>query len=98
MKVHVVAGISVLFFAWWWQVSRVEWLMLIVAIGCVIGSEVMNSALEIVVDMVQPDFHPLAGMAKDVAAGTVLVTTIQAIAIGLIVFFPRLFSLASRIF
>ena len=45
MKVHVVAGISVLFFAWWWQVSRFEWLVLIVAIGCVIGSEVMNSAL-----------------------------------------------------
>lgn len=98
MKFHFVAGISVLFFAWWWQVSRVEWLMLIVAIGCVIGSEVMNSALEIVVDMVHPDFHPQAGMAKDVAAGAVLVTTIQAIVIGLIVFFPRLLSLASRIF
>ncbi|TGE39874.1 diacylglycerol kinase family protein [Desulfosporosinus fructosivorans] len=98
MKFHVGAGIGVLFSAWWWQVSRFEWLILIAAIGCVIGSEVMNSALEIVVDMVQPDFHPLAGMAKDVAAGAVLVTTIQAIAIGLIVFFPRFFLLASKIF
>jgi len=57
----------------------------------------MNSALEIVVDMVQPNFHPLAGMAKDVAAGAVLVTAIQAVVIGLIVFFPPLFRFVSKI-
>ena len=98
IKFQFVAGISVLCFAWWWGVSNFEWLILIFAIGCVIGAEVMNTALEIVVDMVQPNFHPLAGMAKDVAAGAVLVTTLQAIAIGLIVFFPRLFRFASDIF
>ncbi len=97
IKFHIVAGISVLCFAWWWEVSTFEWMMLIIAIGCVIAAEVMNTALEIVVDMIQPNFHPLAGIAKDVAAGAVLVTTIQAIAIGLIVFFPRLFCLASKI-
>jgi len=98
IKFHFGAGISVLGFAWWWEVSNFEWLILIIAIGCVIGAEVLNTAIEIVVDMVQPSFHPLAGMAKDVAAGAVLVTTIQAIAIGMIVFFPRLFRLASKIF
>ncbi len=56
------------------------------AIGSVLGAEAMNSALEIVVDMVQPNFHPLAGMAKDVAAGAVLVAAIQAVMIGMIVF------------
>ena len=89
MKFHFVAGISVVCLAWWWRVSSFEWLILILAIGCVLGAEVMNTAIEIVVDMVQPNFHPLAGQAKDVAAGAVLVTTIQAIAIGLIVFSPR---------
>ncbi|MFZ3129775.1 MAG: diacylglycerol kinase family protein [Desulfosporosinus sp.] len=98
IKFHSVAGISVSCFAWWWGVSTFEWMMLIIAIGCVIAAEVMNTAFEIVVDMVQPNFHPLAGMAKDVAAGAVLVTAIQAIAIGMIVFFPRLFCLASKIF
>ena len=98
LQFHVFAGISVLCFAWWSEVSRFEWLILILAIGSVIGAEVMNSALEIVVDMVQPNFHPLAGMAKDVAAGAVLVTAIQAVVIGLIVFFPRLFQFASMIF
>jgi len=98
IKFHFFAGISVLCFAWWWRVSNFEWLILILAIGCVIGAEVMNTAIEIVVDMVQPNFHPLAGMAKDVASGTVLVATIQAVAIGMIVFFPRLLHFASNIF
>lgn len=98
MKFHLAAGISVLCLAWGWRVSRFEWLMLIVAIGCVMGAEVMNTALEIVVDMVQPNFHPLAGLAKDVASGAVLVTVIQAIALGLVVFFPRFFRLVSQIF
>ncbi|OLN30468.1 diacylglycerol kinase family protein [Desulfosporosinus metallidurans] len=98
LQFHVFAGIIVLFFAWWSEVSRFEWLILILAIGSVIGAEVMNTALEIVVDMVQPNFHPLAGMAKDVAAGAVLVTAIQAVVIGLVVFFPRLYRFAYQIF
>jgi diacylglycerol kinase (ATP) len=97
IQFHVVAGISVLCFAWWSKVSRFEWLILILAIGSVICAEVMNTALEIVVDMVQPNFHPLAGMAKDIAAGAVLVTVIQAVVIGMIIFFPTLFRIASKI-
>lgn len=92
---HVVAGICVVCCAWWSEVSRFEWLILIFAIGSVIGAEAMNSALEIVVDLVQPNFHPLAGMAKDVAAGAVLVAVIQAVVIGVIVFLPRLLSFVS---
>jgi len=58
----------------------------------------MNSAIETVVDMVQPNYHPLAGMAKDIAAGAVLVTAIQAAVIGMIVFAPSLLRLVIRIF
>ena len=97
-RFHIIAGICVLGCAWWSEVSRFEWLILTLAIGSVIGTEVINSALEIVVDMVQPNFHPLAGIAKDVAAGAVLVTAIQAVVVGWIVFFPRLFHFASKIF
>jgi len=98
MKFHIIAGISALCFAGWWKISNFEWLILILAIGCVVSAEVMNTAIEIVVDMVQPNFDPLAGMAKDVAAGAVLVTAIQAIAIVMIVFIPRLYGFASDIF
>lgn len=88
VQFHCVAGVSVLLLAWWSKVTRFEWLILILAIASVIGAEVMNSAVEIVVDMVQPNFHPLAGMAKDVAAGAVLITAIQAVVIGIIIFAP----------
>ncbi|TGE32549.1 diacylglycerol kinase family protein [Desulfosporosinus sp. Sb-LF] len=98
LQFHGIAGITVLCCAWWSEVSSFEWLILILAIGSVVGAEVMNTALEIVVDMVQPNFHPLAGMAKDVAAGAVLVTAIQAVVIGMIVFLPRLFRFAGKIF
>ncbi len=98
VQFHLVAGVSVLFFAWWSEVTRFEWLILIFAIGSVISAEVMNSAIETVVDMAQPNYHPLAGIAKDVAAGAVLVTAIQAAVIGIIVFAPSLLRLASRMF
>lgn len=95
---HLFAAITVVSLAWWIEVSRFDWLILILAIGSVMGAELMNTALEIVVDMVQPNFHPLAGMAKDVAAGAVLVTAIQAVVIGMVVFFPRVFRFAYKIF
>jgi len=98
VQFHVVAGTSVVLFAWWSEVTRFEWLILIFAIGSVISAEVMNSAIETVVDMVQPNYHPLAGMAKDIAAGAVLVTAIQAAVIGIIVFAPVLLRFASRMF
>ena len=90
MRFHLTAGIIVLVLAWWLRVSRFDWLILIVAVGSVFGAEVMNSAVELVVDLAQPHFDPLAGMAKDVAAGAVLIAAIQAVIIGLIVFVPRL--------
>lgn len=98
VQFHLASGICVLLLAWWSEVTRFEWLILILAIGSVIGAEVMNSAIEIVVDMVQPNFHPLAGMAKDVAAGAVLVTAIQAAVIGIIVFAPVFYRLATKMF
>lgn len=90
LQFHVITGIAVLALAWWSKLSRWEWLILIYAIGCVIIAEIFNTAIELAVDLAQPNFHPLAGMAKDVAAGAVLVTAIQAIIIGAIIFLPVL--------
>lgn len=98
LQFHVMAGVIVLCFAWWSKVTLFEWLILILAIGSVIGAEVVNTAIEIMVDLAHPKFHPLAGMAKDVAAGAVLVSVIQAIVIGMIIFWSPLFHLASIIF
>jgi diacylglycerol kinase (ATP) len=93
LQFHGLATVVVAGVAWWSKVTLTQWALLFFAIGSVFCAEVMNTALEIVVDMVQPNFHPLAGMAKDVAAGAVLVASIQAIVIGLVVFFPKLLRL-----
>lgn len=86
LRFHIFAAILVFSAAWWVKLTRWEWIVLILTVGSVIAAEVMNTAIEIVVDLVQPNFHPLAGMAKDVAAGAVLVTAIQAIIVGIVLF------------
>lgn len=90
LRFHIVTGAIVLLAAWWVRLTRWEWAILLLTIGSVLAAEVMNTAVEIVVDLVQPNFHPLAGMAKDVAAGAVLVTAIQAVAVGIVLFGPPL--------
>jgi diacylglycerol kinase (ATP) len=59
----------------------------------VIGAEGANTAIEAVVDLVSPSYHPLAKIAKDVAAGTVLLAALGAVVIGMIIFLPRLWAL-----
>jgi len=98
MRFHIIAGSGVLVLAALFGVTTFEWLILILAIGCVIGAEVMNTALEIVVDLVEPNFSILAGRAKDVASGAVLVAAIQALVIGMVVFWPRVVGLVGGIF
>lgn len=87
---HILAGTIVLISAWLAQLSRLEWVLLVITIGSVLAAEVVNTAVELVVDLVQPNYHPIAGMAKDVAAGAVLVTAIQAVIIGLLILGPPL--------
>lgn len=87
-RFHLLAGTAAVLCAWWARLSRWEWLVLILTIGAVLAAEVMNTAVELVVDLIEPNFHPLAGIAKDVAAGVVLITSLQAVAVGLFLFLP----------
>jgi diacylglycerol kinase (ATP) len=70
-----------------------EWCLIFVAIGLVIGTEVINTAVESLTDLASPEYHPLAGRVKDVAAGGVLVCAICAAIIGVIIFGPHIFAL-----
>ena len=56
----------------------------------VLSAEAMNTAVEFVVDLVSPHYHPLAGKAKDVAAAAVLLAAFGAVIIGLIIFLPKI--------
>lgn len=75
------------------QISRGEWLALIIMIALVLAAEGANTAIEALVDLASPAYHPLAKVAKDVAAGTVLLTAIAAVVLGLVLFLPHLLPL-----
>ena len=89
-RIHAVATVAVLAAGWAFEISRLEWCAVLAAIGLVLTAEGINTAIEAVVDLASPEQHPLAGRAKDVAAGAVLIAAVVAAVIGLLVFGPRL--------
>jgi len=91
MKIHLAAAACTILFGLKYSVSPVEWLILVLVIMAVLVSELMNTALEAVVDLASPGFHPLAKIAKDVAAGAVLITALSAVIVGSIIFYPKIF-------
>ena len=87
-RVHLAATLAVIVAAAVLEVSRVEAGLLALAIGGVWTAELLNTAIEAVVDLVSPDRHPLAKTAKDAGAAAVLVASVAAVVIGLCVFGP----------
>lgn len=92
-RIHVVAVIIITLVGFWLNISPTEWCLVVIMFAMVLAAEAMNTAIEFVVDLTSPDFHPLAGKAKDVAAAAVLITAIGAVIVGLIIFLPKLLML-----
>jgi len=95
-RIHAVATILVLAAGLLLRISTLEWALIALAISCVWVAEALNTAIEFLVDRVSPEPHPLAGKAKDVAAGAVLVAAIGSAIVGLYVFGPHLLRLLER--
>jgi diacylglycerol kinase len=93
--VHAVATILVLTAAFLLRMSAGDWCWIILAISIVWTAEALNTAFEFLADAASPEFHPLVGDAKDVAAGAVLITAIAAAVIGVIIFWPYVVRLIS---
>ena len=74
----------------YFSISALEWCAILLALGLVWAAEGMNTALERLTDLVSPEFHPLAGKAKDLAAGAVLLASVASFLTGLIVFLSHL--------
>ncbi|HYL22913.1 MAG TPA: diacylglycerol kinase family protein [Burkholderiales bacterium] len=89
---QVLAGatLAVLVAGLYFSLSALEWCAVIGASTLVWAAEGLNTALERLADLVSPGFHPLAGKAKDIAAGAVLLAVAGAVLIGVIIFGPRL--------
>ncbi len=90
MRIHVTAATLVLIAALFFRVSRLEFLVLVLTIAFVIGTELVNTAVEATIDVATQSFDPFAKIAKDVAAGAVFVSAICAMIVGYVVFFGRL--------
>ena len=90
LKIHFAAATGVLLLSPFFNFSRAELLLLFFTVTLVIVCELFNTAIEIVVDMVAHTYHPLAKLAKDVAAGAVLVSAINALVVAYILFISRM--------
>lgn len=87
--IHSLLTLLVIFFGFFFQIDVLEWSILLITIAMVLAAEGFNTALETVVDLVSPEYHRLAEIAKDVASGAVLITAFFAALVGLLIFLPR---------
>src|SRR5438105_1295050 len=97
MRIHCLAGVAVLVAGIAIGVSKLELIALLLAIAFVFITEMLNSALEQAIDVATTSFDPLAKLAKDIAAGAVLIATVNAIAIGYLVFSSEIAERSSRL-
>jgi len=88
--IHAVASLAVLGAALWLRVERLDWAILILTVAVVWVAEFVNTSVEAVVDLLSPDIHPLAKIAKDIAAASVLIAALAALVVGLLVLGPPL--------
>ncbi|GKV64644.1 MULTISPECIES: diacylglycerol kinase family protein [Sporosarcina] len=91
MKSHGLSAVVVAIAGWLTGLSMMEWLIIVLLIGGMMSLELMNTAVEYVVDLVTSEYHPLAKKAKDIAAGSVLIFALTSAVIGCLIFFPKWF-------
>lgn len=71
------------------HISRIEWILQILAFGLVLGVESLNTAVEKIADFIHPDYHEKIGFIKDIAAGAVMFAATAAIAVGCLIYIPK---------
>lgn len=90
MRVHLTIAGVVTILGLWLKLSAEQWAILALTSGLVVVSEMTNTVIEKLVDLVCPDYHPLAKIVKDVMAGTVVLAAIVAVVVGLLIMGPPL--------
>jgi diacylglycerol kinase (ATP) len=97
MRIHFALATAVLILAFSYGVTKVELMALLIAISFVLIAEMVNTAIEATIDLSTTSFDPLAKMAKDIAAGAVLIASVNAVVIGYLVFADRISEPSSRL-
>ena len=91
IQVQFVISIIVTIAGFYFDITRTEWILQLLAIGLVMSAEGLNSAIEAIADFIHPDFHSKIGHIKDIAAGAVCIAAIIAFIIGCIIYYPYFF-------
>lgn len=89
IRIHVLTALLILIFSLFFPLNRLELLILFLSISLVVMAEMFNTAIETVVDGFVEQYHPLAKVAKDVAAGAVLITALNSLLVGYLLFFHQ---------
>lgn len=90
MKIHVVLLVITVIGGLFFHISLTEWLICLILFGLVLSAELVNTAIETTIDLCMPNIHPKAKIAKDTAAGGVLVLAIVSFMIACIIFIPKI--------
>ncbi|WP_042345838.1 diacylglycerol kinase family protein [Bacillus massiliigorillae] len=93
--IHYIAAVVAVVAGVFFSISSIEWLFVITSIAGVIVLEMVNTAIEKVVDLITSDYHILAEKAKDLAAGAVLIYAIYSMVVGVIIFLPKIYDFIS---
>ena len=88
-KIHCVAAILAIALGLYVHLSIAEWTWVAISIGLVMIIEVLNTAIEVLVDLISPEKQPKAGAIKDLAAAAVLISVLVALTVGLFIFVPK---------
>ena len=97
-RIQLCAGAVALVLGFVFQISAGEWLAILICCGLVLGGECINTAIEHAVDLALPERNPVAGSAKDEAAGGVLVFALASLVVGIVIFAPRILGLLGIVF
>jgi diacylglycerol kinase (ATP) len=97
MRIHFAAAVAVLVLALVVSVSKIELILLLISITFVLLAEMINSAIEGAIDVATSSFDPMAKLAKDIAAGAVLIAAINAVAVGYLVFTGKVADSSARL-
>ena len=89
-RVHLVAAIAAGLVGLWLRLPALPWAILALTVGSVLVTEIFNTAAETLVDLVSPDYDPVAKRVKDLTAGAVLVAAIVSVVVGLLILGPPL--------
>lgn len=91
--IHCFAAVCVIIAGILLEISKMEWIAVVIVIGAVLAAEAVNSAMEALADFVSPEYSEAIKRTKDLAAGAVLLMAITAAIVGIIIFLPKMFAL-----